>query len=65
MKITAKYKPKQDGWVDKDNPSMIYKVRELNESLTGKKRVRLWGWSSTVGLEEVDLMIDGKVVTWD
>ena len=38
MKITAKYEPKS-GWVDEDNPSMIYKVRELHESNTGKTEV--------------------------
>ena len=65
MKLTARYKSKQDGWVDEDNPSMIYKVRSLDESNTGIKRVTLWGWSSSVRIEEVDLMIDGKVVTWD
>lgn len=65
MKITAKYKPKS-GWVDEDNLLMIYKVRELNESNTGKKYVHFWGFNDRVHLnEEVDLMIDGKIVSWD
>ena len=63
IKITAKYISK-NGWVDEDNPSMIYKVRELNESLTGKKRIHLWGFNDPVPIEEVELMINGVVVNW-
>ena len=45
---------------------MIYKVRELHESNSGKKSVRFWGFNDSVHLnDEVKLMIDGKVVTWD
>ena len=65
MKITAKYEPKS-GWVNEDNPSMIYRVRELHESNTGNKYVHFWGFNDSVPLnEEVKLMIDGKVVKWD
>lgn len=63
IKITAKYISK-NGWVDEDNPSMVYKVRELNESNSGKKRVLLWGFNSMVEIEEVELMINGVVVNW-
>ena len=65
MKITAKYEPKS-GWVSEDNPSMIYRVRELHESNSGLKHVWFWGFNDSVHLnDEVKLMIDGKVVTWD
>ena len=66
MKLTARYKnwPK-GGFEDDISTDGTYKVRTLDESNSGKKYVHLWGFKSSCKLEEVDLMIDGKVVTWD
>ena len=55
-----------DHRLDEDNPSMIYKVRELHESNSGLKHVHFWGFNDSVPLnDEVKLMIDGKIVNWD
>ena len=64
IKITARYKKWKDGGIEDPPPDGIYRVRELNISLTGIKRVWLFGWSSNVEIDEVDLMINGVVVNW-
>lgn len=64
IKITARYRKWQDGGLEDCPPGGIYGVRELNTSLTGIKRVHLWGWVSSLRLDEVDLMINGVVVNW-
>lgn len=64
IKITARYKKWKDGGLEDPPEDGIYKVRELHESNTGHKHITLWGWSSSVRSDEVDLMINGVIVNW-
>lgn len=66
IKITARYKKWPEGIDLEDDMSDkgVYKVRDLHESNTGGKSITLWGWRSSIRLEEVELMINGVIVDW-
>lgn len=62
--IRAKYKNWVPGMEDDMSKDGTYKVREIHESNTGKKRVRLWGFASSLNIDEVVLLINNEPVEW-
>ena len=64
INITAKHKKWSPDWEDDISNKGVYKVRELNESNSGIKRIWLWGFKDYCSIDDVDLMINGEAVKW-